>query len=296
MAIKSLRLCCILLSIMAGSASFLYGQYVNTVPVPGSSTLSLSPTNTGGGAALNYSVSADDPAIAVSGSLTNVTVDALSGGGSQNSGGGGGGSAHRSLNSNSMAAAPATSAAGPHGAASRSQLRALAKSLSASSLASIGLQHSLTANSSSAGALGSSSASAGSSGGVNGKTHPSTAGAGSPRYTSDFPDSTENSAVLSPPANPDSPLAGFNPQITAQFPDLSTYQFLRPTLNVAVRLSGGQEEDLYKRIEHRLNNYRGAEMPVKDMKPSGIKQPNPFGNPFANPFANPFGTKTSDQP
>lgn len=301
MAIKSLRRYCILVSIMAGSASFLYAQYVNTVPVPGStSALSLSPASSVGGSAVNYSLPANDPSVAVSGAVTNVTVDAVSGALSQNgASGGGGGSARRSPNGNPMAAASASSATGPHGAASRSELRALAKNLPASSLASIGLQHSVTADSSSAHALGSLSASAGNSlsqasGGLNDKayTSASAGGANNPTYTSDFPDSTQNTAVLSPAVNSDSPIAEFNPQVAAHFPDLSTYQFLKPTLTVrGGKSSARQEEDLYKRIERRLNDYREAEMPAKGMKPSGMKQ----SNPFPNPFANPFGAKTSDK-
>src|SRR5262249_8380997 len=62
----------------------------------------------------------------------------------------------------------------------------------------------------------------GSLGGVSGSS------GGGGRYTNDFPDSTKNMAVISPPAS-DASLFAFEPGLPEGFPDLNDYRFLRPS-------------------------------------------------------------------
>ena len=101
----------------------------------------------------------------------------------------------------------------------------------------------------------------------------------------DFPDSTENTAVISPPDPANHPLFSFEPSSDHQFPDLANHQFLQPTFHIGGERSsrGGSQnkEDLYSRIEHRLSDYRGAEVPNNGLKPEKRSHPSSFGNPFA---------------
>src|SRR5579883_1524105 len=275
-------------AIMAASAS-LHGQSTNTVPVPGAnSVITLFPPNSGGSGAVDYSVAADDPSIAVSAAVLNVRVDALSQGTS--SGGGGGSAGHRILGGTTTGTTSASASAVPQGAAAQKQLR-VRQNLSGSSLSSMSARQLHTTGNAAARTMGAALASWNSpfsqdSLNNNGKETASGGGGANPVYTTDFPDSTRNTAILNPPVNSDSPLAGFTPRITAEFPDLSTYQFLRISLNVgAGARSGGQEEDLYTRIERRLEGYKAAEMPGKDMNRS---TPSPTFRSGSS-----LGTKTS---
>jgi len=92
-------------------------------------------------------------------------------------------------------------------------------------------------------------------------------------YSRDFPDSTKSAGVISPPDPANNPVFSFDPSFGGRgFPDLADYQFLKPSLHVgAVKTSAGyQEEDLYRRIERRLNEHRGAA--TGTAKSNGLKK------------------------
>ena len=77
-------------------------------------------------------------------------------------------------------------------------------------------------------------------------------------YTQDFPDSTKNNAVISPPDPADHPVFRFKPGVGGEFPDFTEREFLHPNLHVGVKSGPPQTEDLYERIERRLSEYRQA--------------------------------------
>lgn len=64
------------------------------------------------------------------------------------------------------------------------------------------------------------------------------------------------SARLTRPTTP----SAFEPSVVGEFPDLSKRPFLKPTLHVGMQSSSSeQKEDLYRRIERRLEAYQKAE-------------------------------------
>jgi len=76
-------------------------------------------------------------------------------------------------------------------------------------------------------------------------------------YTTDFPDSTKSTALLSPPDPALNPLFAFDPAMNYEFSDWSEREFLLPTLHVEGKSSGTKEkQDVYERIEERLRAYR----------------------------------------
>ena len=87
-----------------------------------------------------------------------------------------------------------------------------------------------------------------------------TAASGAGAYSPDFPDSTKNTGLISPPDASTTSLFAFGAPVSHEFPDLSEHEFLRPTLHVGGG-SGGErkKEDLYRRIERRLQEYREAD-------------------------------------
>ena len=104
-------------------------------------------------------------------------------------------------------------------------------------------------------------------------------GAGS--YTTDFPDSTRGTAVLSPPDHADQ-LFAFEPMFSTGFPDLADREFLVPSLHVKGPSSGLENKlDVYQRIEQRLRNDRN-ELQKKGMQQgkhgSGSASKNPFSS------------------
>ena len=104
-------------------------------------------------------------------------------------------------------------------------------------------------------------------------------GAGS--YTTDFPDSTRGTAVLSPPDHADQ-LFAFEPMLSTGFPDLADREFLVPSLRVEGPSSGLENKlDVYQRIEQRLRNDRN-ELQKKGMQQgkhgSGSASKNPFSS------------------
>jgi hypothetical protein len=80
-------------------------------------------------------------------------------------------------------------------------------------------------------------------------------------YTSDFPDSTKGTAVISPSDPAQHPLFLFDTTMNSDFPDMSDREFLKPSLHVG---GGGgssgsnEKQDVYQRIEERLRSYREA--------------------------------------
>jgi hypothetical protein len=103
-------------------------------------------------------------------------------------------------------------------------------------------------------------------------------------YSQNFPDSTKNAALISPPDSANNAVFKFDPNFGDRgFPDLADYQFLKPTLHVGGMKSGGhQEEDLYRRIERRIKEYREASSATaksngleknKLHRPSGVGKP-----------------------
>jgi len=111
-----------------------------------------------------------------------------------------------------------------------------------------------------------------------GGTSKSSAGGG--QYINDFPDSTKNMAVISPPAS-NTPLFAFEPGLTERFPDLNDYHFLRPSFHVAggPTSSTQQKEDLYRRIQQRLTAYKEAETPKNGFKAKGRRWSGGSGKP-----------------
>ena len=97
-------------------------------------------------------------------------------------------------------------------------------------------------------------------------------------------------AVINPPDLANDGLFVFSPAVSEGFPDLANYQFLQPTFHVSGGGSsqggGRQKEDLYRRIEQRLKEYREAETP----KNNGLKTEK---RSHSSDFDNPFGSKTS---
>jgi hypothetical protein len=79
-------------------------------------------------------------------------------------------------------------------------------------------------------------------------------GAGS--YTTDFPDSTKGTAVLSPPDHADQ-LFAFAPMFSTEFPDLADPKSLVPSLHAEDPSSRLENKlDVYQRIEQRLRDHR----------------------------------------
>ena len=101
---------------------------------------------------------------------------------------------------------------------------------------------------------------------------------GAGTYSSDFPDSTKNTGVISPPDASTTSVFTFGASVSHEFPDLTEYEFLRPTLHVGGGSGGEQKkEDLYRRIERRLQEYREA-----DTLKNGLETgKHPSENPFA---------------
>jgi hypothetical protein len=96
---------------------------------------------------------------------------------------------------------------------------------------------------------------------------------GGAAYTTDFPDSTRGTALLSPPDPALDPIFIFEPKVGLEFPDLSEREFLAPTLNIGSRDSmssrPGAKEDVYQRIEKRLRGYHAEAEKTRRM---GLKQ------------------------
>jgi hypothetical protein len=104
-------------------------------------------------------------------------------------------------------------------------------------------------------------------------------------YAEDFPDSTRNTALLSPPDPANTSPFSFTPRLTEQFPDLAQYEFLKLTFHVrasGVSSNPEKREDLYQHIERRLREYEEGERPKNGLKKEKFRQPSDFENPFSS--------------
>ncbi|MFZ0661487.1 MAG: hypothetical protein WAM66_02245 [Acidobacteriaceae bacterium] len=95
---------------------------------------------------------------------------------------------------------------------------------------------------------------------------------GNPKYTTDFPDSTEGTALISPPdLGTVSPLE-WSPSLSFALPDFSTMQFLSPTLHTGGR-SGMRSKAGHAAAFSRESNLSGRSLlPPPSTSVSG--QPN----------------------
>jgi len=103
-------------------------------------------------------------------------------------------------------------------------------------------------------------------------------------YTYAFPDSTKNNAMINPPDLGNNIFA-FQPVVAAGFPDLADREFLRPTFRVGTRnlIRDQRREDLYQRIENRLQAYRETSAKPSGLK-NGLKQEKLSGPTLQNPL------------
>ncbi len=107
-------------------------------------------------------------------------------------------------------------------------------------------------------------------------------------YSSDFPDSTKNTALISPPDSADHPIFKFDPTLSFEWPNLSDREFLVPTLHVGGGSSGSgnKQQDVYQRIEERIRGYHTTSR--KGKHGSGTKSTNPRSG-SSSTSTNPFG-------
>jgi hypothetical protein len=301
------------LSLIFSCAGIACGQNASVLPPSGAGSMSSS-SGSGGFGAVDYSSSASLPVISTDSSVANAgvsaTPSALTASDLAASQAGGGSSAHQSAQhlgsslSGGNQSPSATSASrsgssrggslnGLRGAASASSNRSGARQSLHSGQGVAARESSLTgyrSGSSATGAkLSSGQAKAGLSEEVAARSVSGSA-AGSGQYPTGFPDSTKNMAVISPPDLGNDSLFVFSPAVSEGFPDLANYQFLQPTFHVsgggASQGGGRQKQDLYRRIERRLKEYREAETP----KNNGLKTEK---RSKSSDLDNPFGRKTS---
>jgi hypothetical protein len=306
----------LIFSLVLISAGIVSAQNASVLPPTGggtSSSMTGSATSSGssGSSAVNSSVSGAAPSAASSASVSNVTVNSVSsavvanglvagqsGGRSAGSGGNFGQISGDWGHSTSISKAGVKQgasgghAAGISGAPSAKQLRQAGVSVSASQRALA--KSSTTGNrpeslpSSAKSFRGNGTAQSNGGGGASSGGGGGSSGGG--QSVADFPDSTKNSATVNPPDSTNANLFAFQPAVASGFPDLSDYQFLQPTLHVRGSGSSGaqQKEDLYRRIERRLTDYKEADAPKTGLKP---KKHSHLGS--SNPFAPRTTTRTT---
>jgi hypothetical protein len=107
---------------------------------------------------------------------------------------------------------------------------------------------------------------------------------GTGSYSLDFPDSTKNTALINPPDLSSFPILAFDPEISHTFPDLLDYEFLKPTLRLGEQFNNLQrtlemKEDLYRRIQRRLSEYKQGAMD-NGLKTEKGRKKSTSGNPF----------------
>jgi hypothetical protein len=303
----------IVLSLILSCAGIAVGQNGSVLPPSGGSSMSSAAGSSGFGS-VDYSVSSSLSVVGTGSSLSNVSVNATpsavvasslagSQGGGKSSAPSAAGNRLSSGSLNGWNHSSSTSAAGAsrsesskHGslttlyaAAKASSSAAGAKQLRQSGLGAAARESGLTGNkleSSLANAKLSRGHSAARLNSAEGATPVvGGSGGGTGTYATDFPDSTENAALISPPDLGNDSLFVFKPSVAEGFPDLANYQFLRPTLHVSggpsSRGQSQQKEDLYRRIERRLSNYREAEVPKGGLKAKKQNHPKGPENPFA---------------
>lgn len=301
----------IALSLIFSCAGIASGQNVSVLPPSGAG----SSAGSGGFGAVDYSSSANLPVVSTNSSVANAgvsaTPSALTASDLAASQAGGGSSASQSAlhlggslsGGNRSSSNSATSASRSSRGGSPNNLRAAASASSSGSSAKQSLHsgqgvaamefgltgHKLESSAANAMPPG-ARAKAGRKEEEEEARFGSGAAAGSGEYPAGFPDSTKNMAVINPPDLGNDSLFVFSPAVAEGFPDLANYQFLQPTFHVSgggsSRGAGRQKEDLYRRIERRLKEYREAEAP----KDNGLKTEK---RSHTTGFDNPFGSKPS---
>lgn len=301
----------IALCLIFSCAGIASGQNASVLPPSGAGSSGGS-GGSGGSGAVDYSSSASLSVVSADSSVADATVSATPSALTASDLGGGGSSAHQSnnqlggslsgRNQSSSNSATSASRAGSSRGGSLNGLRASASAASNGSGARrsshsgqgvAAMESGLTENkleSAASGAkLSSARAKARLSEEDDARSGSGSAGGGE-QYPTAFPDSTKNTAVISPPDMANNGLFVFSPTLSEGFPDLANYQFLQPTFRVSRSGSsqgGGREkEDLYRRIEQRLKEYREAETPKNNGLKTGKRS-------HSSDFDNPFGSKTN---
>jgi hypothetical protein len=299
----------IALSLIFSCAGIASGQNASDLPPSGAGSMSSS-IGSGGFGAVDYSSSASMPVVSTDSSVANAGVSATPSALTASDLAGGGSSAHQSpphlgpaLSGGNQSPSNSATSAWRSGSSRGGSLNSLRAATSASSNGSGARQSShsgqgvaamesgLTGYKLESAATGAKLSSAQAKAGLSEEKEArsgSGSAAGSGAYANGFPDSTKNMAVINPPDLANVGLFSFSPGVSEGFPDLANYQFLRPTFHVGGGSSrGGSEntEDLYRRIEHRLKQYREAETP----KNNGRKTEK---GSHSSDFDNPFGSKT----
>lgn len=305
----------IALSLIFSFGGIASSQNTSVLPPSGAGSMSSS-TGSGGFGAVDYSSSASLPVVSTNSSVAdagvNATPSALTASDFAVSQAGGGSSAPQSTRQlgsplgggNQSPSNLATSASrsgfsrggslnGLRAAASASSTRSGARQSLHSGQGVAAMESGLTGYKSGSSANGAKVSSARATAGLSEEKEArssSGSAAGSGAYANGFPDSTKNIAVINPPDLGSDSLFVFSPAISEGFPDLANYQFLQPTFHVsgggASQGGGRQKQDLYRRIERRLKEYREAETP----KNNGLKTEK---RSKSSDLDNPFGRKTS---
>ncbi len=301
----------IALSLIFSFAGIASSQNTSVLPPSGAGSMSSS-TGSGGFGAVDYSSSASLPVVSTNSSVADAGVNATPSALTASDLAGGGSSAHQSpphlgpaLSGGNQSPSNSATSAWRSGSSRGGSLNSLRAATSASSNGSGARQSShsgqgvaamesgLTGYKSGSSANGAKVSSAQAKAGLSEEKEArssSGSAAGSGAYANGFPDSTKNIAVINPPDLGSDSLFVFSPAISEGFPDLANYQFLQPTFHVsgggASQGGGRQKQDLYRRIERRLKEYREAETP----KNNGLKTEK---RSKSSDLDNPFGRKTS---
>jgi hypothetical protein len=103
-------------------------------------------------------------------------------------------------------------------------------------------------------------------------------------FSSAFPDSTKQTALLSPPDSDASPFASLPDDLAYSFPDLNTAEFLRLHLSTGIlRGKEKQQEDPYQRFLDRMSAERSSTAPsgaTTGLTPSSLPSSSPLGSQF----------------
>ena len=301
----------IALSLVFSCAGVASGQNASVLPPTGVGSMSSS-SGSGGFGAVDYSSSASLPVVSTNSSVANAgvsaTPSALTASDLAAGQAGGGSSASQSgrhsgnsLSGGNQSQSNSATSASRFGSSRGGSLNGLRRAASASSNRSgvrqslhsgqgvAAIESALTGSSATGAKLSSAQAKAGLSEEKEARSGSGSA-AGNGQYPSGFPDSTKNMAVINPPDLANDGLFVFSPTVSEGFPDLANYQFLHVTFHVSgggsSQRGGRQKEDLYRRIERRLKDYREAETP----KTNGLKTEK---RSKSSDLDNPFGRKTS---
>lgn len=271
----------------------------NVVSVPEANTnISLTTSQGGGASPTDYSVQSGLQGVDVQSRVSGVNVNAnamASGGSSGSQGGGGGRSGSRgamggsstgfstsrtgksSQSPSSLSSHGGNASRGSKALSAASALSSATPAMKASGLNAFAAQ-SLAAGSGRQAILSRKAEESEMSGLGSGMISSGT-------YIADFSDSTRGTGVISPPDMSNDLLFSFEPGVDYGFPDLANHQFLKPTIHVrGAKSSRGTrgQEDLYTRIERRLQEYKEAEIPKNGLKKE--KKSTHFGG-SSNPFA-----------